>query len=184
VEVDRRRPAKVEFRSFAPVRFETVTVGGLEEADSLDRLLARFRAEWERARREDPGEPDAEWVVRFRTSGGTPAWRRLADEDERAQLAREAARELGLLDVEVQTGPLHPVVHVEEHLARADVLGTALRLLADVRAGRASLPGLQVEELAGLDRPDAGDPSDYLGSLLDEADAELLARMLDPDTAR
>ena len=181
VEIDRRRPAMVEFRSFAPVRFETVVVAGLEEADSLERLLARFRAEWERARREDPGEPDAEWVVRFRTVGGTPAWRRLADEEERAQLAREAAKELGLLDVEVQTGPLHPVVHVAEHRGRADVLGSALRLLADVRAGRATVPGLQVEELAGLDRADAGDPAEYLASLLEDADAELLARMLNPD---
>jgi len=178
VEVDRRRPAQVEFRSFAPVRFETVVVGGLEEADSLERLLARFRTEWERARREDPGEPGAEWVVRFRTTGGTPAWRRLADDDERASLAREAARELGLLDVEVQTGPLHPVVHVADHSGRVDVLGTALRLLEDVRAGRATVPGLQVEELAGLDRPDAGDPAEYLRALLEAADAELLARML------
>ena len=141
-------------------------------------MLARFRAAWERARRDDPGEPGAEWIVRFRTSGGTPAWRRLADEDERAQLAREAARELGLLDVEVQTGPLHAVVNVADHAGRADVLGTALRLLADVRAGRAAVPGLQVEELAGLDRPDAGDPAEYLRTLLEEADDELLARML------
>jgi DNA repair exonuclease SbcCD nuclease subunit len=178
VDVDRRRPAQVEFRPFAPVRFETVVVGELEQADTLDRLLARFRTEWERARRADAGEPGADWIVRFRTAGGTPAWRRLADEDERAQLAREAARELGLLDVEVQTGPLHAVVRVDEHVGRSDVLGSALRLLDDVRAGRASVPGLQVEELAGLDRPDAGDPADYLRVLLEEADAELLARML------
>ena len=181
VDVDRRRPTRAELRAFAPVRFETVVVGGLAEADTLDKLLARFATEWEAARRDDPGEPDSEWVVRFRTSGGTPAWRRLADEEERAQLAREAAKELGLLDVEIQTGPLHPVVSVADHVGRADVLGTALRLLGDVRAGRASLPGLAVEELAGLDRADAGDPGEYLRALLEEADAELLARMLVPD---
>ena len=178
VELHGRRAPNVEFRPFAPVRFETVVVGGLEEADSLDRLLARFRAEWENARRDDPGEPGTEWVVRFRTTGGTPAWRRLSDEEERAMLAREAAHELALLDVEVQPGALHPVVHVADHRDRADVLGTTLRLLADVRAGRATVPGLQVEELAGLDRPDAGDPIAYVQELLEGADAELVARLL------
>ncbi len=181
VELDRRGPARVEFRSFAPVRFETVVVGGLEEADTLERLLARFRAEWEAARRADPDEPGAEWVVRFRTAGGTPSWKRLGDQEERASLARETARELGLLDVEVQPGPLHPVVRVAEHRGRADVLGAALRLLAQVRSGQSAVPGLTVEELAGMDRADAGEPDAYVRALLEGADAELLARMLSPD---
>ena len=178
VDVARGARARVEFRGFAPVRFETVEVGGLEQSDTLDRLLARIRTAWEEARRTDPGETVTEWVVRFRAQGGSPAWRRLADADERTALAREAAQELGLLDVEVETGGLHAVVDVEEHRGRPDVLGTALRLLAEVRAGRATVPGLQVEELAGLDRPDVADPGAYVRSLLKHADGELLARML------
>ena len=171
--------AKVEFRSFAPVRFETVTVGGLDDADTLDKLLARLTTAWEEARHADPGEEGTEWVARFRVAGGSPSWKRLGEEEERGTIAREAAEELGLLDAEVQAGPLHPVVRVEDHLGRVDVLGTALRLLEDVRSGRAAVPGLQVEELAGLDRPDAMDAVDYVRSLLEDADGELVARMLE-----
>src|SRR5207249_1813989 len=93
VEVARGARARVEFRAFGPVRFETVIVQGIEDADTLDRLLARMRASWESARRDDRGEPGTEWVVRFRFAGGTPAWRRLREEEERSVLAREATRE-------------------------------------------------------------------------------------------
>ena len=182
VELAPEAPPAVEFRSFAPVRFETVTVGGLEEADTLDKLLARIETAWEEARRADPGEEGTEWVVRFGVTGGSPSWKRLDDEEERVTLAREAAAEIGLLDAEVQAGPLHPVVRVEDHLRRVDVLGTALRLLADVQRGQTTVPGLRVEELAGLDRPDAMDAVAYVESLLEGADGELIARMLERGT--
>ncbi|MSR35225.1 MAG: DNA repair exonuclease [Gemmatimonadetes bacterium] len=171
--------ARVEFRAFAPVRFETVSVMDIEDADTLERLLARMRTAWDSARRDDPGEPGADWIARFRFSGGTPSWKRLGDEEERTALAREIARDLHLLDAEVQVGALHPVIRVDEHRGRMDVLGTALRLLEDVRAGRAAVPGLQVEELAGMDRPDAGDAVAYVRGLLEGADGELIARMLE-----
>ena len=182
MELAPEAPPAVEFRSFAPVRFETVTVGGLEEADTLDKLLARIETAWEEARRADPGEEGTEWVVRFGVTGGSPSWKRLDDEEERVTLAREAAAEIGLLDAEVQAGPLHPVVRVEDHLRRVDVLGTALRLLADVQRGQTTVPGLPVEELAGLDRPDAMDAVAYVESLLEGADGELIARMLERGT--
>ena len=176
--------ARVEFRPCAPVRFETVAVRGIEDADSLERLIARMRGSWEDARRDDPGEPGTDWIARFRFSGGTPAWRRLGQEEERIQLAHEIVDELGLLDAEVQATALHPVVRVDEHRARMDVLGAALRLLDDVRAGRASVPGLQAEELAGLDHPDAADAVAYVRELLADADGELVARMLESTSGR
>jgi hypothetical protein len=174
----------VKFRSFAPVRFEIITVGGLEEADTLDKLLARIETAWEEERQANPGEKGTEWVVRFNVTGGSPSWKRLRDEEERVTLAREAAEELGLLDAEVQAGPLHPVVRVEDHLGRMDVLGTALRLLEDVRGGDTTVLGLSVEELAGLDHPDAMDAVAYVESLLEGADGELIARMLERETGQ
>ena len=184
VELTADAPAAVEFRSFAPVRFETVTVEGLEEADTLDLLLARIEAAWEEERRGDPGDDGTEWVVRFRVAGGSPSWKRLSEEEERVTLADEAAKELGLLDAEVQAGPLHPVVQVDDHLGRVDVLGTALRLLDDVRRGQTTVLGLQAEELAGLDHPDSMDAVAYVESLLDGAEGELIARMLERESGK
>jgi hypothetical protein len=84
----------------------------------------------------------------------------------------------------VQVTAVHPVVRVDDHRGRMDVLGTALRLIDDVRAGRAAVPGLQAEELAGLDRADAGDAVAYVQGLLAEADGELVARMLEQSHPR
>jgi exonuclease SbcD len=181
VELAPEAPAAVKFRSFAPVRFETITVGGLEEADTLDKLLAQIETTWQEERQADPGEEGTEWVVRFNVTGGSPSWKRLCDEEERVTLAHETAEELGLLDAEIQAGPLHPVVRVEDHLGRTDVLGTALRLLEDLRRGHTVL-GLPVEGLAGLDHPDAMDPVAYVQSLLEGAEGELIARMLERGT--
>ena len=119
-------------------------------------------------------------MARFRFAGGTPAWRRLGEEEERTVLAQEIARELRLLDAVVQVGSVHPVVRVEEHRGRMDVLGVALRLIEDVRSGRAAVPGLRAEDLAGLDRADAGDAVAYVQDLLEGAEGELIARMLEP----
>ena len=179
VDLTDRRAPSVEFRPLAPVRFETVRVDGLEDADTLDRLVRRVAAAWEEARRDDDAAGTA-WVARFSLSGGTPLWAPLADEEEREALAGDVADALGLLDVQVWSDGTHPVVRVEEHLGREDVLGAALRLAAAVRSGEAGLPGLAAEELAGLDRPDAGDPGAYVRRLLEGAEGEIVARMLDP----
>ena len=179
VELARGARARVEFRPFGPVRFETVLVTDIEDAATLERLIARARASWEEARRDDPGEPGTDWIARFRFAGGTASWRRLGEEEERAALAHQIAGDLGVLDAEVQVGAVHPVIRVDDHRGRMDVLGTALRLIEEVRAGRATVPGLQAEELAGLDRPDAGDAVAYVRELLEDADGELVARMLE-----
>ncbi|MBW3534152.1 MAG: DNA repair exonuclease [Gemmatimonadetes bacterium] len=180
VDLTDRRAPSVAFHSLAPVRFETVRVDGLEEAGTLDRLVRRAAAAWEAAREADPGDAATEWVVRFVLEGGTPLWASLGDEEEREALASDMAEALGLLDVEVRAGATHPVVQVEAHLRREDVLGAALRLVAAIRDGEATLPGLAPEELAGLDRPDAGDPGAYVRRLLEGAEAEVAARLLDP----
>ena len=174
---------KVEFQAFAPLRFETLEVSGLGGEESLTGMITRVVRAWETERRQDGWSGRSQdWIVRVVLSGPTPFWRELAEEEERSALAVELGERLGALDVDVWARGTHPVLSPEDHRGRQDVLGEALRLLEDVRSGRATIPGLDPAELAGS----PGEPrelDEYVRELLAGAEGEILARLLDFETA-
>src|SRR5688572_17425674 len=95
--------ARVEFRSFAPVRFENIELRSLEGESTLSALIQRVVRAWEEARAAEGPPAKAEWIVRVVLSGPTPLARELDDEDERSALAEELTEALGALDVVVWT---------------------------------------------------------------------------------
>ncbi len=173
--------AEVEFRAFAPVRWESIEVSDLGDAATLDAVVGAVTRRWRAARAADPA-PDAEWMVRVTLAGGTPLWRELASDDERPALARELREAIGALDVEVRADRVHAVVDADMHEGREDVLGVALRRLRELAHGQGALPAGLERELAGL-RDDV-DARDYVREVLGDAEGEILARMLDPERAR
>lgn len=174
---DRGAPA-ISFRALASVRWETLRVDGLQDADSLDRLERRVRAAWDTFRGAETVSPGTEWVLRVVLEGASPLWRELRREADLAVVARELRELTGALDVNVLSDGVHPVVPVDEHRARPDVLGEALRLVEAVRAGEAQIPGLAAADLAGLAGDEPGALARYLEELLNDADGEIAARML------
>ncbi|HSG47374.1 MAG TPA: DNA repair exonuclease [Longimicrobiales bacterium] len=174
VELTRGFAPQVEFHALAPVRWEALEVRDPVEANSLDGLLRLVNDRWADQRRADP-DPEAEWMVRVHLTGSTPLWRELEDDDDRAHLARELEALMGALEVRLEATAVHAPVSVEDHLAREDVLGVALRLVDRVRSGEISLPGLD-DELATGARGDDGEPA--LSDLLQGAEAELVSRLL------
>jgi hypothetical protein len=163
----------------APVRWETLRVGGLEEAGSLDGVLRRVEEAWRDARDgEDTaaGAAAPEWMVRVGLEGPTPLWRELGTPEDRETLGRELAAALDALEVRVGAERVHPPVPLDERRRREDVLGLALRLLEEVRGGGADLPGVGPGELAGAPEPDAAER--WIRRVLDGGDGELAARFL------
>ena len=197
---DRSAPA-LRFVPLAAVRWETLRLGDLAEADSLDALLFRIRAAWKGRReegdtpgdppsrrevsvggdREAPGRASRGRMVRVRLEGPCPLWRELRREEDRAVLARELTGDLDALEVTVVTDRVHPVVQVEEHRERVDVLGASLRALEAVRRGEATLSSLDPAELAGLPDPDPEAVGRYVRRLLEGMEGELAARFLGAD---
>lgn len=180
VDLTNRDHPAVSFRPLAPVRWETLTVAGLEASDSLDRLERRVEAAWRSASVEDAGRIGLAWMVRVVLEGPCPLWKELQAEEDRETLARELRDILGVLDVVVLADRVHPVIPVEEHRGRMDVLGEALRLLDEVRQGRVRLATVDRDSLAGLVGDDRKGVDVYVRRLLEGADAELAARMLGP----
>lgn len=174
---DRAAPV-VSFRALAPVRWETLRVASIEDADSLDRLERKIARAWQDARAEDGGAAGTEWMVRVALQGGSPLWRDLRSEENRDVLARELRELIGALEVTVQADGVHPLVPVEEHRRRPDVLGDALRLLEAVRRGEEAVEELDPADLVGAPSDTPGQVAAYVRRLLEDADGELAARML------
>ena len=173
VEVKPGAPPDVEFKKLAPIQWEDVEIRDPSQATTLDALIETIAEGWDGV---TGGETETDWIGRIRVSGATPLWRELSGEDDQDQLREEVAYRLGLLDLTLEIGSVYPEVRADEHRAREDVLGEALRLVHDIRAGGTSLTGLSPEQLIGLDEPER--LHEYVAELLDTGEAEVLSRML------
>ena len=163
----------VEFKKLAPIQWEDVEIRDPSEATTLDALVETIAEGWHAVAGSETG---TEWIGRIRVSGATPLWRELSGDDDQDHLREELVYRLGLLDLTLEIGSVHPQVQADEHRAREDVLGETLRLVSDVRTGDASLTGLSPEQLIGLDDPER--LHEYVAELLDTGEAEVLSRML------
>ncbi|MFP3947224.1 MAG: metallophosphoesterase family protein [Gemmatimonadota bacterium] len=179
VELGDGHPPRVEFRSLAPVRWETLAVDGLEDLRTLETLARAVEIRWRVERKEDPGLPGTEWAARFDLRGPSPLHRELAHEENLATLEREVAARLDLLDAEVRAEEIHAPIDPEPHRRRQDVLGEALRMLEEARTDDDLLEEMKPEILAG--RVPGEDESDYLRTLLEGLDGELVSRMIVSD---
>jgi hypothetical protein len=175
---DRSHPA-VAFRALAPVRWETLDVGRLDGVGTLDELERHIHGAW-RARREgDPGSSGTEWMVRVVLSGPCPLWAELRRVENLEMLASELVGILGALDVTVVADGVHPVLPIEEHRLRTDVLGEALRLAEAVRRGERTLMHVDAASLAGHGSGDPAALRAYVRRLLSDVDGEIAAQLLD-----
>jgi DNA repair exonuclease SbcCD nuclease subunit len=179
---DRGSPA-VSFRPLAAVRWETVDVDRLDTLDSLDELERHVQLAWTGQRNEDPGASGTEWMARVLLSGASPLWSELRSEENLELLARELRELLGVLEVSVVTDAVHPVLALDEHRDRVDVLGEALRLSDSLRRGATVLAGLDPGDLVGIPSDDPAVVERYARELLTGIDPEIAARLLDISSA-
>jgi hypothetical protein len=165
------------------VRWETLEVDRLEGVGSLDELERRVQLAWEATRQADPGASGTEWMVRVVLAGPCPLWSELRSEEDRELLSHELGELLGALEVSVVADAVHPVLSLEEHRARVDVLGEALRLAAAVRRGETRLVGLEPGDLVGVGSDDPAAVERWVRHLLEGIEGELAARLLEEYTA-
>ena len=175
VDLGAAGPPTVEFRELAPIRWQDLEVRDPAGAATLDALVRSVSAQWEEAAASG-GSGVTDWIARIRISGATPLWRELSKEEDQDHLREELMHRLGVLDLTLRIGSVHPLVRVEDHFSREDVLGQALHLIARVRSGEDALSGLPPERLIGLE--ESGRFDEYVGRLLESGEGEVLSRML------
>ncbi|MBM4185541.1 MAG: DNA repair exonuclease [Gemmatimonadetes bacterium] len=174
---DRDAPA-VRFCPLAPVRWETLSTDRLEGVRSLDELLRHLQLAWEGERRREGPSAPVEWMVRVVLSGPSPLWSELRSEEDAEHVGSELREVLGALEVTVSSEHVHPVLALGEYAARIDVLGEALRLCAAMRRGESKLD-VTAADFAGIGTDDARSVDAYVRALLEGADGELAARLVE-----
>ena len=180
---DPRRP-QVEFRAFAPVRWQKLMVSALEDVRTLDQLVKRVVRRWKEFRAEEPAESDAEWMTVVELTGPAALWRKLREPEEAEYLAEELTRKLGFLYAEVRTAAVRPLVRVDEHEGRPDVLGAVLELAKEVAAGDSGRLGLGPADFRGFDPNRHGALDAYLARLLKGGEEEIVSKMLKDEDGR
>lgn len=183
VDLSDRAAPVVRFRALGPVRWDTLEVDRLDGVDSLDELERAIQVAWDARREDDPARGGTDWMVRVVLSGPCPLWTQLRTGDDVEMLGGELRELLGALDVSVVADAVHPVFPIEEHRARTDVLGEALRMADGIRRGKRMLIGLDAGELAGAPADDEEALAAYARDLLSDADGEIAARLLEDDPA-
>lgn len=170
----------VEFREFAPVRWEKLSVRELNDARTLDDVVGAVTSAWSGAREADPGAEGTAWILSAELEGPSPMWGQLRDQAELDTIADEVGQRIGIVGAEVRAPRVHPRVRVEDHLERRDVLGATLQLVRDVISGGETL-GLADADLAGFEEERDGTLAAYLERLLEGGGEEIMVRMLDPE---
>ena len=183
VDLSDRRTPLVSFRPLARVRWETLPVDRLDRVESLDELERAVQLAWDARRSDDPGRTENDWMVRVVLSGPCPLWTQLRTGDDADMLGRELREILSALDVTVSADAVHPVFPIEEHRARTDVLGEALRMAGEIQDGRRTLEGLDAAVLAGAPGDDPNALARYARELLADAEGEIAARLLEDGSA-
>jgi DNA repair exonuclease SbcCD nuclease subunit len=179
---DRTSPA-IAFRPLGPVRWETMHVDRLDAIGTLDELERHILSAWRHERDGDPGTSATEWMIRVVLSGACPLWAELRDVEDQEMLGEELARLLGALDVTVVADGVHPVVPLDEHRLRTDVLGEALRMCEALRRGEDVLDHVEAGDLAGVSSSDPSTVRGYVRRLLSEADGDIAAHLLEDSGA-
>jgi hypothetical protein len=178
VDLTDRDAPMISFRPLAPVRWETIEVDRLDGVETLDELERHVQASWRAARAADQGGSGTEWMIRVVMRGPCPLWSELRTEEDRDVLARELREMLGGLDVAIVADEVHPVVPVDEHRNRTDILGEVLRMAERLRRGDDAIP-VDRGDLVGLASDDPAAITAYVRTLLDGAEGEIASRLLE-----
>lgn len=166
----------VDFRPFAPTRWEHLILDNLEEIDTVQALVQQATT----AFAEKASDARAtHWLLRLTLRGACPMASDLSSPDQQDELEQVLAERLSVRDVEVRTRALVPPVDPDEHRGETHLIGEVLDLLDRAGIDDETLDAAAPDVVAGgpNDNPEARRA--YLRSLLDGLDREAVARLLE-----
>ncbi len=175
------RPPDVAFRSFAPTRWEHLTLDALGDVETVQDLVQTVQAAYREAA-EDATATD--WLLRVTLRGPCPMADELASAeqvDELEQVMRErldAGSGRAVRDVEVRPRTVVPPVDPDEYRGETHLVGETLALLDRACTDDETLDVVAPDVLAGAPDDDPEARRAYLRSLLDGLDREAVARLL------
>ena len=167
----------VDFRPFAPTRWEHLGIDELGDVDTVQALVQKAEAA-HRAQARDATAAD--WLLRVTLRGPCPMADTLSTPDQVEELEAVMARRLSgdVRDVEVRAQRVVPPVDPDQYRDDTHLLGEVLDLLDRARTDDDVLDAVAPDVVAGApDDPEAR--RDYLRTLLDGLDREAVSRLVD-----
>ena len=166
----------VEFRPFAPTRWEHLTLADLDDVETVQALVQEAQS----AHRDVARDATAtNWLLRVTLRGPCPLADELASADQVEELEQVLAERLDVRDVEVRTRALVPPVDPDAYRDETHLAAEVLELLARARTDDETLDAVAPDALAGGADDDPETRRAYLRSLLDGLDREAIARLVE-----
>jgi DNA repair exonuclease SbcCD nuclease subunit len=181
VTLDDGATPDVEFRPFAPTRWEHLTLDDLADVETVQALVQQVQRVYREATQADEsaGATATDWLLRVLLRGPCPLADDLSSPDQVEELEQVLAQRLDARDVEVRTRPLVPPVDPDAYRDETHLAGEVLDLLDRLHADDEALDAVAPDVLAGCSDDDPEARRAYLRSLLDGLDREAVARLLD-----
>lgn len=176
VTLDGSPSPDVEFRSFAPTRWEHLPLDDLEDVETVQALVQRTQNAYRNVAREAPA---TDWLLRVTLRGPCPLADDLAAPEQVEDLENVLAQRLDARDVEVRTRSLVPPVDPNDYRDETHLAAEVLDLLDRARTNDETLDAVAPDALAGVSDNDPDTRRAYLRSLLDGLDREAIARLVD-----
>jgi len=189
VTLDDGADPDVEFRPFAPTRWETLTLDNLDDVETVQALVQRAQTAYREAAQanESASATATDWLLRVVLRGPCPFADELSSPDQVEELEQVLAQRLdsgtgsggAVRDVEVRTRHLVPPVNPDAYRDETHLAGEVLDLLDRARIDDEILDTIVPDVLAGCSDDDPEARRAYLRSLLDELDREAIARLVE-----
>ena len=187
VTLDDGAEPDVEFRSFAPTRWDALVLDDLDDVETVQALAQRAQSAYrETAEADASGSATAtDWLLRVVLRGPCPLADELASPDQVQELEQVMSERLSLgsgqtvQDVEVRTRHLVPPVNPDAYRDETHLAGEVLALLERARTDEDTLDDVAPDVLAGCSDDDPEARRAYLRSLLDGLDREAIARLIE-----
>lgn len=170
------RAPDVEFRPFAPTRWEHLVLDSLDDVQTIRALIRVMRTTFEA---ETEGAHASDWLLRVDLAGPCPLADDLNDADQVEELEEIAAERLDVRDVEIRTRGLTPPVDVEAFRGETHLAGEVLSVLEAAGQDDAVLDEVAPAVLAGISGDDPEVRRSYLRSLLEGLDREAVSRLVE-----
>lgn len=167
----------VQFRPFAPTRWEHLSIDALDDVETIQALVQKVDAA-HRATARDASAGD--WLLRVTLRGPCPLADELATSDQVEELEQVMTRRLSgsVRDVEVRTRHVVPPVDPEEYRGETHLVGEVLAHLERAQTDDEVLDAVAPAELAGEVDESTQARRAYLRTLMEDLDREAVARLL------
>ncbi|KPU46223.1 putative metallophosphoesterase YhaO [Oxobacter pfennigii] len=179
VEIEENNGLKINFHELSPIIWDTVLIDDISDAYDFKRLEDKIYSSVTGYINEKGY--DKKLILRGILKGSSPLYKELKNEENVEELQDSLKDRLGAVSFELICDDLQRSIDLKEYAGGTHVIGAALKILDDIKENPRLLLSLKPDSLAGFMGGNEEETINYLKSLLDNMEAEVVYRMTGGD---